>query len=74
MTENIQCIYCKEDKPASAYKKVEHVIPQSFGKFINNFTLRQLVCDACNQFFGDRVELALARDTLEGQSRSGFGD
>lgn len=67
-----QCIYCQEDKPASAYEKVEHVIPQSFGKFRDNFTLKQLVCDSCNQFFGNSVELALARDTLEGQSRSEF--
>ena len=68
----IQCIYCREDKPASAYKKVEHVIPQSFGKFKNNLTLRGLVCDLCNQFFGDKLELDLARDTLEGSSRAQF--
>jgi hypothetical protein len=69
----IECIYCRENKPASAYTKVDHVLPQSFGKFENNLTLIRLVCDACNQFFGDNVELALARDTLEGQSRVDFG-
>ena len=69
----IECIYCREKQLASAYRKAEHVIPQSFGKFRNNLTLRHLVCDACNQFFGDNVELALARDTLEGQSRVDFG-
>jgi HNH endonuclease len=73
MTANIRCIYCQEDKPESAYEKSEHVIPQSFGKFLNNFTLLCLVCDACNQFFGDNLELVLARDTLEGQSRTDFG-
>jgi len=73
MTRRILCIYCQEDKPTSAYEKVEHVIPQSFGKFRDNFTLKQLVCDSCNQFFGNSVELVLARDTLEGQSRSDFG-
>lgn len=73
MTRRILCIYCQEDKPTSAYEKVEHVIPQSFGKFKDNFTLKQLVCNACNQFFGNNVELVLARDTLEGQSRSDFG-
>lgn len=76
MTGNSQCIYCKEAKPASAYKKAEHVIPQSFGRFENNFVLNEneyLVCDACNQFFGDNLELALARDTLEGQSRVDLG-
>lgn len=70
---NIQCIYCREDKPASAYEKVEHVIPQSFGRFENNLTLLRLVCDLCNKFLGNNLELALARDTLEGQSRVGFG-
>lgn len=70
---SIECIYCRENKPASAYTKVDHVLPQSFGKFENNLTLIRLVCDACNQFFGDNVELALARDTLEGQSRVDFG-
>jgi len=70
---NIRCIYCQEDKPESGYKKAEHVIPQSFGKFANNFTLLRLVCDTCNQFFGDNIELALARDTLEGQSRVDWG-
>jgi hypothetical protein len=69
----IECIYCREKQPALAYAKAEHVIPQSFGKFRNNLTLRHLVCDACNQFFGDNLELALARDTLEGQSRADIG-
>lgn len=69
----IECIYCREKHPPSSYTKAEHVIPQSFGKFRNNLTLRQLVCDACNQFFGDSIELALARDTLEGQSRADIG-
>lgn len=69
----IECIYCREKQPVSAYTKAEHVIPQSFGKFRNNLTLRQLVCDACNQFFGDNIERALARDTLEGQSRADIG-
>jgi hypothetical protein len=69
----IECIYCREKQPALAYAKAEHVIPQSFGKFRNNLTLRHLVCDTCNQFFGDNIELALARDTLEGQSRPDFG-
>lgn len=70
---SIECIYCRENKPTSSYTKVDHVLPQSFGKFENNLTLIRLVCDSCNQFFGDNVELALARDTLEGQSRVDFG-
>lgn len=69
----VDCIYCREVKPASEYTKVEHVIPQSFGTFRENFTLLDLVCDECNQFFGDNLEVALARDTLEGHSRVDLG-
>lgn len=73
MTASIQCIYCQQSRPLSAFSKVEHVIPQSFGRFENNLTLIRTVCDSCNQFFGDNLELALARDTVEGQSRVDFG-
>lgn len=62
----IKCIYCLEDKKRSCFSKEEHVLPQSFGRFDNNFTLIDTVCDDCNQFFGDNLELSLARDTFEG--------
>lgn len=68
----MKCIYCLEDKPETSYKKVEHVIPQSFGLFKNNFTLIKIVCDDCNQYFGDNLEIALSRDTYEGHSRFEF--
>ena len=48
-------------------------MPQSFGLFRNNFILTNIVCDDCNQYFGDNLELVLARDTLEGSSRFEFG-
>ena len=73
MSTTIDCIYCREDKPESAYTKPEHVLPRSFGGFKNNMTLTRLVCDDCNQFFGDCLEIALGRDTVEGQSRVDFG-
>lgn len=65
----MKCIYCVEDKPLSSFTKVEHVIPQSFGLFTNNFTLLNIVCDDCNQYFGDNLEIVMARDTFEGASR-----
>ena len=68
----MKCIYCLIDKPATLFTKKEHVIPQSFGLFKNNLTLRQMVCDDCNQYFGDYLEIALARDTVEGSSRFEF--
>ncbi len=71
--EHFECIYCMEKKSARSFNKVEHVIPQSFGVFKNNFTLHNTVCDGCNQFFGDNLEIALARDSIEGLSRYEFG-
>ena len=58
-----------EDKPQLFFSGVEHVIPQSFGVFRNNFTLVNIVCDACNKYFGDNLDIALARDTYEGGLR-----
>ena len=69
----MKCIYCIEEKPLTSFTKVEHVILQSFGLFANNFTLINIVCDDCNQYFGDCLEIAMARDTLEGASRFKFG-
>lgn len=48
-------------------------MPQSFGRFDDNFTLHGVVCDDCNQYFGDHLELYLGRDTLEGQTRFRHG-
>jgi len=68
----MKCIYCVKDKALNSFTKVEHVIPQSFGLFTNNFTLINMVCDDCNQYFGDNLEIVMARDTLEGASRFEF--
>lgn len=69
----MKCIYCLEDKPNDSFTKTEHVIPQSFGLFQNNFTLNGAVCDECNQCFGDNLEIDLGRDTFEGISRHKYG-
>jgi hypothetical protein len=63
------CIYCLDCVPKVAFAKVEHVLPQSFGKFRDNLTLHEIVCDSCNALFGDELELYLARDTPDGLSR-----
>ena len=67
------CIYCLEDQTQSSFTKVEHVVPQSFGRFENNLTLHETVCDGCNKYFGDNLEIALARDTYEGGLRFEYG-
>lgn len=64
----IQCIYCSEIKERHKYN-VEHVIPKAFGRFACNLTLKCTVCSDCNQFFGDNLDVVLARDTYEGLSR-----
>lgn len=63
------CIYCLEDQTPTCFTKVEHVVPQSFGRFENNLTLHETVCDGCNKYFGDNLEIALGRDTYEGGLR-----
>src|SRR5574341_545889 len=69
----MRCIYCLNDKPADAFTKAEHVMPQAFGRFQDNFTLNGIVCDDCNQYFGDNLEIDLGRDTVEGISRYEYG-
>ena len=52
---------------------VEHVIPQSFGKFATKTPTLKCVCDECNAYFSKELDLLLARDTLEGVTRSKKG-
>ena len=71
---NMVCIYCLQDKPPDGFKKREHVLPQCFGTFTpSNLILNEVVCDECNQYFGDHVELFLGRDTIEGIERYKHG-
>jgi hypothetical protein len=73
----MKCIYCLEEKPGDCYKKTEHLLSQSFGKFKNNLTLNiknvpklsEVVCDDCNDFFGKEIEISLGRDSFEGMAR-----
>lgn len=41
-----RCIWCVTDKLESEFN-VEHVMPQAFGTFEQNFTLIHTVCAAC---------------------------
>ncbi len=68
-----KCIYCQEQRSKEFYTKAEHVLPQSFGVFRQNFTLHNVVCDLCNQYFGNNLEIYLGRDTFEGQLRFQHG-
>lgn len=56
------CIYCGSTLPRVGR---EHVIPQAFGRFHQNLTLA-CVCDDCNSYFAQELELSVARDGVEG--------
>jgi hypothetical protein len=64
------CIYCASTEPPR--EKREHVVPQSYGSFENNWVL-DCVCDDCNQYFGDKLELILGRDSSESLLRLRYG-
>ncbi|HWY19970.1 MAG TPA: HNH endonuclease [Candidatus Acidoferrum sp.] len=68
MAKENTCIYCKETQ-AKKFKGVEHVIPQSFGKFANQTPTLLCVCDSCNAFFMKELDQVFARDTVEGITR-----
>lgn len=67
------CIYCGQDKNVENFSRTEHVIPRCFGSFQDNLTLHDSVCDECNQYFGDNLEIHMGRDSLEGIARYRFG-
>lgn len=70
----MKCIYCLQDKQPKEYKKREHVMPQCLGCFSpDNLILYKCVCDDCNQFFGDKLELFLGRDSYESIERIQHG-
>jgi HNH endonuclease len=64
------CIYCRRALPGPF--PAEHVIPRSFGLFRNGLTLH-CVCDDCNQFFANHLELYFARETGESIVRFQYG-
>jgi hypothetical protein len=63
------CIYCRSSAPTT---KREHVMSQLLGTFEQNWTL-DCVCDECNQYFADNLELPLGRDSREALFRIELG-
>jgi hypothetical protein len=66
------CIYCKREGPEATFGSREHVMWDAFGGFKDPLVLRGVVCDDCNQAFGDGLDRYLARDTIEGLCRFRF--
>lgn len=67
------CIYCKKSEPNVTFDSREHVIPQGFGAFgAETFVLHNKVCDDCNSYFGDHLDIVLARGSMEGFKRAKY--
>ena len=65
-----KCIYCPADTPDPGYKNREHVIPQAFGLFKpDNLVLRKEVCEECNKYFNEELEVKGTRASVEGIHR-----
>lgn len=62
------CLYCLKDKPVAEFNR-EHVVPEAFGKFEDNFVLHETVCADCNSYFGNTLDLKLGRYSIEGLDR-----
>ena len=45
------CLFCNNNGP---FTRPEHIIPEALGN--DDLILREKVCDACNQFFGSKIE------------------
>jgi hypothetical protein len=63
-----KCIYCHEAKDAGAFNR-EHALPEAFGTFENNMVLQHVVCEACNTYVANHLDVRLARDSIEGLDR-----
>ncbi len=49
----MKCIFCKNDSSNS--KSIEHIIPESLGNKKNTLS-KGIVCDSCNNYFGNKIE------------------
>lgn len=67
-----RCIYCLRGCAEDAFDR-EHVIPRQLGGFRSNPTLTESVCTDCNRYFGQSLELAFGRDSIEAVYRLKYG-
>lgn len=67
-----ECIYCRTIVDAVAFDRPEHVMPRAFGHFEANLTIF-CVCEACNQWFGNNLEVSFTRNSGEAILRLLFG-
>jgi len=67
-----RCIYCLGEKDEADFNR-EHVVQEAFDVFHSNNVVLTCVCRACNQLFGDTIDLYISRDSMEGYDRYGSG-
>jgi hypothetical protein len=72
MPDMVECIYCRARTSASKFTRPEHVVPKAFGKFQKNLTVF-CVCEECNQWFGNNIEVSFNRNSGEAVMRLLFG-
>jgi hypothetical protein len=65
-------LYCRQNLESKHFNR-EHVLPEAFGSFEDNLVLIDTVCETCNAYFGNHLELKLARDSIEGLERYEHG-
>lgn len=65
------CIYCESN--SNPFDR-EHALQSAFGSYSgNDFVMHDLVCHPCNQHFGNTIDLALSRDSMEALLRLHYG-
>jgi len=65
-------MYCLRVLPKAAFNR-EHVLLEALGRFQGDHVTIDCVCQECNQYFGDTVDLLFARGSLEALLRFELG-
>ena len=59
-----KCIWCLENSSKSTFTSESHVLPECVGNERQQVLPRGIVCDKCNQYFGNKVEPTLIDDPI----------
>lgn len=58
------CIWCLGKEPNSSFTSVSHILPECVGNDRQQTLPKGVVCDKCNNFFGQKIEPALLQDPI----------
>lgn len=59
-----RCIWCLRQTPDVAFSSVSHVLPKCVGNERQQILPKGVVCDKCNNYFGQQTEPALLNDPI----------